>query len=287
MKRHLIIKATDNHSLSAILCEPKSTAKGSILLCTGLGIPKEFYEKYLVFLGEQGYTALLFDYRGINPKDTSTSNDSSINLRNWGLKDMVGATYWLHEHYPKQKIYLFGHSIGGQVAGLMENHALIERFFFFCSTTGFPSIFHFPLNMFSWFMFYLHIPITARLFGYMPPSLTYRGVRIAKGVALEWADWSRQKKYIAAFFGKTISKNYYQDIQQSIDWIYFKDDPIASKKAIRSMMDYYKHAAIQSHLLAPNNLGLPRIGHSGFFTSKAKKLWRFPLELIEEQKVPD
>ena len=109
-----------------------------------------------------------------------------MNLRNWGIQDMVGGLDWLKTTYPSQKIYFFGHSIGGQIAGLMKNHHLVERFIFFSSVTGHSSDFDFPLNLFTIFMYYIHLPITTRLFGYMPKILTYRGVSIAKGVALEW-----------------------------------------------------------------------------------------------------
>jgi len=281
LKQQLEILASDDFPLPAILVEPTIPSKGVILLCTGLGIPKEFYERYVDFLGQQGYTALVFDYRGINLSDKNLANSEGVNLRNWGVKDMVGATNWLHQKYPHQKLYLFGHSIGGQVAGLMENHALINRYFFFCSTTGHHSVFDLSMRAFSWFMFHLHIPITSRIFGYMPPSLTYRGVSIAKGVALEWARWSRKRDYISAFFGKTIANQYYADIQQSIDWMYFKDDPIATQKAVGTMMDYYSNAIITPHLMDSSEMGLPRIGHSGFFTRKAKKIWSYPLDILE------
>jgi len=277
--QELTIPTPDGLALPSFLIEPNAPSKGVILLCTGLGIPKEFYKKYLLFLGHEGYTALVFDYRGINLSDEKEGKE--VNLRNWGIVDLPTVISWLHQRYTNQPLYYFGHSIAGQVAGLMNNHALIDRYFFFCSTTGHHTAFSFPLNIFTWFMFNLHIPITSRLFGYMPPSLTYRGVKIAKGVALEWAKWSRQKEYIAAFFNSFIPNQYYKKINKSIDWIYFKDDPIATKKAIQTMMAYYPNASITPHLLVPSELDIPRIGHSGFFTSKAEKIWRYPLDLLE------
>jgi len=111
--------------------------------------------------------------------------------------------------------------------------------------------------------------------------LTYRGVSIAKGVALEWAAWSRKKAYIAAFFDSTIPHNYYESIHQKIDLIFFTDDPITTDRAMNSMMAYYKNAPIERHRIDPKKRGLGRIGHSGFFTSKAKDIWAFPLTLIQ------
>ena len=286
-KKIIHIEARDGLSLPAFLFEPESNPKGVILLCTGMGIPKEFYEKYTAFLAQKGYVALVFDYRGMgNLLHESKTNAQNINLRNWAYRDMTGALYWLKKRYPRQKIYLFGHSIGGQIAGLMENHHLIERFVFFSSTTGHWTVFDFPTNLLTIFLFYFHIPITTRLFGYLPKSLTYRGVGIAKGVALEWAKWSRNKQYIAGFFGKTLPRHYYEAISQKIDVIWFTDDSIATNKAVSSMLDYYKNAQITKHPLNPQKLGLPRMGHGGFFRSRAgEEVWNYPLKLIENERI--
>ena len=201
MKQKITIHTSDKVNLDAFLYTPAQNPKGAILLNPGLGIPKEFYLDYASFLSEKGYVCLVYDYRGIGISGSTAKNPKSINLRNWGLIDMVDVLNYLAENYPSLKIYFIGHSIGGQVAGLIRNYHLVTRYIFIATTHGYWPLFNFPLNFFSAFMWYLHIPIFAYLFGYLPPSLTYRGVKIAKGVALEWAAWSRKKEYIAHFFG--------------------------------------------------------------------------------------
>lgn len=282
MKRSLDFFAKDGYVLSGLLFEPDKHPQGAILLCPGLGIPKEFYAKYGAYLADEGYLTLLFDYRGIG-EQVSQESDERVNLQNWGLEDIPGALTYLNENYPKLKITMIGHSVGGQVAGLIINHHLVDRFIFIATTGGYWPIFDFRMKLLSWFMFNVHIPITTRIFGYLPPSLTYRGVRIAKGVALEWAYWSRQKKYISALFGKEIKHNYYKEIKHRIDWIWSLDDEISVPAAVQSMMDYYTNATIINHPIDPSSLGIAKIGHAGFFTSSCKeKLWRFPLDLIEQ-----
>lgn len=284
MQKEITIKTTDQVELKALLYKPKATPKGAILLNTGLGIPKEFYQKYTQYLAEKGYISLVYDYRGIGASGANAKDKKAINLRNWGIIDMVTMIDYLHQNYPQQKIYFIGHSIGGQVAGLVKNYHLVERFVFVATTHGYWPLFNFPLNIFSAFMWYLHIPITANLFGYMPQSLTYRGVKIAKGVALEWAAWSRKKNYFAHYFGKNIKENYYQDITQNIDVIRFEDDEIAILKTVNAMMAYYKNASIKMHNIDPKKLGKKRVGHSGFFSKKlGKTWWDLPLQIIESE----
>ena len=283
MPQRITITTEDKVNLNALLFEPKPPPKGAILLNTGLGIPKEFYQKYATYLAENEYVCLLYDYRGIGASGSQAVDKTSINLRNWGIIDMVATTEYLHNNYPNQKIYFIGHSIGGQVAGLMKNYYLIERFVFVATTHGYWPLFNFPLNITSAFMWYLHIPVTANLFGYMPRSLTYRGVEIAKGVALEWAAWSRKKAYIAHYFGKNITTSYYENITQNIDVIRFEDDPIAIPKTVNAMMDYYKNATVKIHAIDPKKIGKRRVGHSGFFSEKlGKAWWDLPLTIITE-----
>ena len=132
------------------------------------------------------------------------------------------------------------------------------------------------------------MPITANLFGYMPRSLTYRGVKIAKGVAIEWAAWSRKKNYIAHYFGKTIPSNFYEDITQAIDVIRLEDDPIAIPRTVKAMMAYYKNALIKMHAIDPKRLGKKRVGHSGFFSEKlGRNWWDLPLTIIERIEETD
>ena len=282
MQQRITITTTDKIDLHAFLYEPKQPPKGAILINPGLGIPKEFYQTYAAFLAERGYVSLVYDYRGIAQSGENAKNKKAINLRNWGIIDMVATIDYLHQNYPTQKIYFIGHSIGGQIAGLAKNHHLVERFIFVATTHGYWPLFNFPLNLFSAFMWYLHIPITANLFGYMPPSLTYRGIRMAKGVALEWAAWSRKKEYIAHYFGKNIPTHFYEKVTQNIDVIRFEDDPIAIPKTVHAMMDYYKNATIKIHSFNPKKMGEKRVGHSGFFNAKlGRPFWELPLTLIE------
>ena len=282
MPNQVTIFTSDNFQLKGLLFESNQSLKGAIVLNVGLGIPKEYYKPYASFLADSGYSCLIFDYRGIGESIGDSQQEHSVNLRNWGLIDMVGALDFLKYKYPDKKLYLFGHSIGGQLVGLMKNHHLIEQIIMIAATNGYWKLFNFPLNLLSAFMWYVHIPITTRLFGYLPKSLTYRGVSIAKGVALEWAAWSRNRNYIAAFFGKTISQEYYREITQKIDVIWFTDDQIVTPKTLDGILDYYPNASITKHPINPKIYGLKRVGHSGFFSPKfGKKFWALPLQFIE------
>lgn len=278
------INTPNNTKLPALIFQPEQVPKGTILLQTGLGIPKEFYKKYSEFLAKKGYITLVYDYRGIGKSVQPHQSMDSINLRNWGLIDMVAALDYLKTTYPTLKHYVIGHSIGAQIIGFMKNHAAIEKIIMVSVTGGYWQDLKFPINMMCLFMWYIHLPTVARLFGYLPQGLTYRGVKVAKGVALEWAQWSRKKAYFSAFFKKTIPIVYFKDIHQQIDGIWFTDDDLATPKAVESILRFYPNADIRKHWINPKDYTSHRIGHSGFFSEKAgEKLWSLPLNLIEQK----
>ena len=111
--------------------------------------------------------------------------------------------------------------------------------------------------------------------------MTYRGVAIAKGVAQEWARISRHPKYFKGVVGTTIKEEHYAQVTQPILWLSFTDDKIATIRAVDFMKAHYVNAEVTHKRMNPALVGLPRIGHSGFFNpKKGKELWNIPLDFL-------
>ena len=152
------ILTKDGISLEAFLFNPLSDRKGVILICPGLGIPKEFYNSYCEYMQQKGYSVLIFDYRGLGDAHLK-DRTGKVKLSAWAEHDIPSCIDWLKERYPNEKLYFFGHSVGGQIAGLVPNFHLIHKAVFFCSTGGYFTLFDFPVNVFSFIMFYIQIPL--------------------------------------------------------------------------------------------------------------------------------
>ena len=97
------ISATDGFDLAAIVLEPIGEAKATIQIHSGTGIKKEFYLKFAKFWAEQGFVAVVFDYRGIGASRPASLRGFKANTRDWGERDMPGVLNWLHWHYPHLK----------------------------------------------------------------------------------------------------------------------------------------------------------------------------------------
>lgn len=285
-KESFTLQTEDGIELSATLFRPEVEAKGVILLTPGLGVPQGYYFKYANYLSEQGYTCLTFDFRGIGEEHLSSKDTDRINLRNWARQDMVAGLNWIKEHFPDQDIYGIFHSIGGQIFGLVKNHHLLKRVVFVSAMGGYWRDEKFPVNLFTLFMWYIHIPLLTTIYGYLPKSLTYRGVAVAKGVAREWADWGKRSSYISGLLKGELSDHYYEQLKCPIDAVWFTDDELATPGTLSSILELYPQKILHKYPLNPANYGLSKIAHSGFFSSKCKdSLWEVPLKLLQGKQI--
>jgi predicted alpha/beta hydrolase len=281
MEKKITINSKDGFPLGALLIE-NSNPKGIVMMNGGTGIKKEFYLKFCRYVASKGYTVVLYDYRGIGESKPLTLRGFEAYMREWGEKDMVGVLNWISVNYPKIPIYVFAHSMGGQLIGLMENHHLIKKIVTIGSSVGYWKIFPAPFKYFCAFIWYFFVPLSSSLYGYVPVQKIRQGENLPKGVAKEWADWCKNKEYFSPFFGKTIEKQYFKEINTPIDAIWFSDDPIANDNTVPPLIEYYSNTNIQRHRIEPQQIQQKFIGHFGFFSSKVGSLlWDLPIQLIE------
>ena len=61
------------------------------------------------------------------------------------------------------------------------------------------------------------------------------------------------------------------------------DDPFAPLRAVEALADLYPRSRWETRRLAPRELGVPDIGHFGFFRERFRaSLWRESADWLEE-----
>ena len=270
----ITIPAKDGYQLSAILREPKTTRKAVVQIHCGTGIPQRLYSNFAIYLTENGYTTLTFDYRGIGKSKPKTLSGFGATLRDWGQKDMTGVFNWVLEKYPNDKKIIAAHSMGGQMIGLMENNNKIDQLFLIASSTGYWKDMSSPYKWILPPMWFLFIPLSTGYYGYANSKKIKQGENLPKGVALEWRKWCINPNYFEDEFGKTLHPLYFDQINVPLKSIQISDDPIANNITSNKLLNYYKNAAITIDKVSPKELGVNKIGHFGYFSRKFKKtLW--------------
>ena len=283
MAQNIFIEARDGFKLSSIIRRPNSKIKGVIQINCGTGIPQNLYFNLANYLTESGYVTVTYDYRGIGNSKPASLKGFQANLEDWGRLDMTSVFDWIDNEFPSERKIIIGHSMGGQLAGLMDNYKKIDTLILIASSTGYWKDMS---NPFKWLMpplWFLLIPSMVAVYGYANAKIIGQGENLPKGVALQWRDWCINPNYFDDYFKKSNTKLFYDKFQIPIKSILIEDDPIANKITANKLIGYYKNAKIEVEEINPQKMGVKKIGHAGFFSRKFKdRLWNKLIEDIEK-----
>jgi len=275
----LTIPARDGYPLGAALLQPDDAPRAALVLNGGTGIPKEFYRRFAAYAAERGYAVLLYDYRGIGGSRPESLRGFAATMRGWGERDMPGALDWLHGRFGGLPLYALGHSVGGQLLGLMPNHHLLDGAALITVSTGYWGGMPRWYGAFTLGIWLLGVPALTGLLGYFPARRLRLGEDLPAGVAREWGAWCLRRRYLAAFIGRTIQRHFYAEFRSPLFALSFSDDRIATARNEAALLGLYGAAPLERRRLRPAEVGLRSIGHLGFFRQQGRdRLWPLPLD---------
>jgi predicted alpha/beta hydrolase len=123
-----------------------------------------------------------------------------------------------------------------------------------------------------WPTTHIALPAVASLFGYLPASRLGLGEDLPSGVALEWASWCRHPRYLVGALG--VEQDYAR-VRAPFRAYAISDDAFAPLPAVEALAKLYPHAPWETRRVAPRELGVPSVGHFGFFRERFRdSLWR-------------
>lgn len=269
----ITLKANDGYALGATVY---GSGERAVLIMAATGVPQSYYAKYAAYLAERGFTVLTFDYRGIGRSRNTDLRHSSARMRDWALLDAAAAWRFLGER-PKLVV---GHSFGGQALGLLPEPRRIAAALLVGSQSGYWR--HWPPlgRVWMWPTTHIALPAVAKLLGYFPGSRLGFGEDLPPGVALEWASWCRHPQYLVGALGV---HDAYARVRAPIRAYAISDDAFAPLRPVEALAALYPNARWQTRRLAPRELGVPDIGHFGFFRERFRaSLWRESADWLEE-----
>ncbi|MFQ5549310.1 MAG: alpha/beta fold hydrolase [Woeseia sp.] len=271
--RQVSISARDSYELSGNLLLPEDPS-AIVLVCAATGVRQEFYCKFAEWLTTHGHGVLIFDYRGIGASMNGRSlRYSTARKQDWGELDMPAALDYLDREFPDLPIHLIGHSVGGQLIGLMPNHDRLDRIVTIAASSGYLNNTDARIRLAGAFLFRVYFPLATRLLGYVPARWIGWGENLPAGVAMQWAAWCSQPGYVLNSIGSDITTDFFDEIRNPILWLTATDDPIATPENIDDMLRLYENASITQRRIDPAEYGLKRIGHIDFFRSRNAELW--------------
>jgi predicted alpha/beta hydrolase len=278
--RRLRFPATDGRVLEGRLFQPEERAIGAILIGGATGVPQGFYAAYARWLSRQGWAVLTFDYRGIGLSREGPLALDPARMRDWGRLDLPAALDTLAHWVPERPLHLIGHSVGGQMLGLMPNHHRLSRAVMLASGFGYWG------NMAPMYGTMVRAlisgiaPALYRLLGYAPNRAMGWGENLPRGVAEDWFRWCRRPDYYAELLAEQ-GRSRFDDVRLPVLAMSFSDDPIATEANVAAQLALYSAADVTRLRLRPADFERSRIGHLHFFSSKMPEtLWRLPLDWL-------
>ena len=271
------ILARDGFPLSATVYQAETNARRVIIVSSATAVPQGFYRYYATALAEAGYTVVTYDYRGIGGSRPASLSGFAARMRDWALLDMAAVVDWTQSHFAPERTFMIGHSVGGQVAGLLDNGQHIDAMITISAQSGHwrlqgglqkPAV---ALHV------YVSLPLLSYLLGYMPWSWFGSGEDLPKHVALEWSGWCRDRQYLLG--DDTLPLDRYESFDAPVLAYSIDDDNWGTARSVDAMMSAYPN--LERRHAAPADYGLEAIGHVGYFRPQSQALWTEGLAWLE------
>lgn len=270
--------ASDGFELSGQRYGDTSTARAAVLVAPAMGVPQRFYSDFAEWLASHGLVVLSFDYRGIGASRPEAMKHSLKGLRadvnTWAGCDAAAALAWLDAQLaPATPIHWLGHSLGGQIVGMVPNRDRISRIVSIAVGTGYWLHNTFTARMYVWWLWFVVAPLAMPLFGYFPGKRLRKIGDLPLGVMRQWRRWCLNRDYLVGVEGPRVRETY-AAITTPLLSLSFTDDEYMSATSTNNMHGFYASAPREMRRIAPKDIGVKRIGHFGFFRKKfAPTLW--------------
>lgn len=266
VERERMIPARDGTPLQATSIGDSTDSV--IVMAGAMAVPRRFYRRFARFMAEVGHQVITFDYRGVGARPAELRR-SSARARDWAMSDLPGVLDWVHADLDPSKLFIVGHSFGGQVAGLLEDASRVDGMVTVSSQSGYWRLQGAEQKWMVLMHSYLTMPLAAASLGYLPWGW-FGGANVPGGVAKEWAGWCRNPSYILG--DSTLPIERYARFPAPVLAYSVEDDTWGTKRSVDAMMSAYPD--LERRHLEPSRFGLETLGHMGTFRAPAHGLWR-------------
>ena len=267
------INARDGFELAGDLVLPAGLPRAAVLVAPAMGVPRRYYAPFAAFLARQGMAALTLDYRGIGDSRRGSLRRVPATLQDWGEHDLAGATDLLVARVPDAPLLWVGHSVGGQLLGILED-VPVAGALLVGAQSG-----HWRLwsGTWRWRMFllwYALIPVLVPLLGRLPAAVLGGGEDVPPGVARQWAGWGRRRDYLMSYAAPRGGRGFARLAAPIVGYA-IADDPFAPLASVEALLGFYVAARRSVRVVRPGDVGARQIGHFGFFRTRFEAtLWR-------------
>ncbi len=263
------VPARDGFELAATVYKPDKPNGNAVMISSATAVPRQFYRHFAAALAEHGYSVITYDYRGIGGSRPESLKGFEARTSDWALLDMAGVIDWLQAEFTPRRLFNIGHSVGGQVAGLLDNNTAIDGMVTLSAQSGHWRLQGAEQKLVVWLHVHVTLPLLSHLFGYMPWSKVSAAEDLPKGVALQWSRWCRDPKYLLGDTSLPLER--YDEFAAPVLAYSIDDDKWGTARSVDAMMSAYPN--LERRHIEPTSHGIESLGHFGYFRPQAQRLW--------------
>ena len=258
------IECRDAFTLGATLFLPDTEPPGGVIIISAaLGVGQNFYHHFAAFMCEKGFCAVTFDYLGTGDSKTGASHPPPA-LKDWAVQDIDAVIRYAATLPGTGRIFLAGHSVGGQIFCLAEQSENLCGVILVGASFPFWKRWPAPRKFLMYGFFHVLAPVLsvgshfpAKMLGLSKENLPARLVG-------DWARWARDPDYVTAGrFGMDTQR--FDALSVPMLSFGFSDDTYAPEKAVQRLHRAFRAAEIEANFIEARQSTYGPIGHFGFF----------------------
>jgi predicted alpha/beta hydrolase len=247
--------------------------RAAVIVPSAMGVAQKFYTRFAEWLARQGYHVVTFDYRGIGFSAPDSLRGYPINLFDWARQDCAAMIDLVKARFADLPLHWIGHSLGGQLIGLIPNRDRIDRVITVATGTGYWLQNTWRTKSVVWWLWFFMVPLALRVAGYFPGKRLRKVGNLPFGVMQQWRRWCLNRDYVVGAEGDQV-RAAYASVRTPMLSLSFTDDELMSAQGIKSLHGLYVNAPVEYRRIAPREIGARHIGHFGFFRPQFERtLW--------------
>jgi predicted alpha/beta hydrolase len=266
------IDAGDGARVVAIRFEAASAPWACVVVAPAMAVTQGFYQGFAEWLATQGVEAWTFDYRGTGASWPRPMRGAPGTLGQWCRGDYDAVLRHVAACAPALPLFALGHSFGGQCAPLLPSRHLLSGLVDIAVGSGAMRHNTPAIRRKAPWLWHLLVPLLCPLFGYFPGARLGIIGDVPTGAMRQWRRWCLSPDYLLG--AEPGARAAYASAAYPVLALSFADDELLLAAGSEMVHGAYAPGRVDYHLLRPEDAGLPRIGHFGFFRAGAEqRLW--------------
>jgi len=269
----LVVRCADGYGLRGTTFAPTGERErnATVIVCPAILVRERFYHPFAAFLAQRGFRALTIANRGQGLSLAAETRVWDHRLRHWGERDLPAMIDYAATTRPGDRLYVVGHSMGGQLVGLSDAVHRLDGIVTVAATAAWWGHWPCPTNLGILGWYHLATALTTAL-PVWPTDRLGLGPAVDARLVRDWVTWGRHRDYLAGPFGLDLHMAAYRG--RLLVYSFADDEHFGCRPAVEAIHRPYERAAVTHHHVDPRQVGVPRLGHFGYFRERVgTSLW--------------